>query len=620
MPFSTPASPATPKSEPSAFELAERIAAVESRQAAPFEADVVHTTRGGRMPGDDSEGGDISVNMANSANHGQATEAHSLLDANQSAYGDVVSDQNVFGDRAPVGQNQAVADAATGPDGATGHDEIVIAQHGRAARRWTGGYADKLPDLVAISYDQTAPRRGTRLLLAMGAEACARGDEVVGSRGNPAAYENMRSDLRAAADDGIAGDVGVGADGNSGAQHRILMDRSGWMDHGIVSFRVHRGAMIHGGERVCKPHGGRAPGGDETGSKNAFQGACSPVRWASRRMKPSAQATNWNAGECAAGVRAGNAGVLARAITLVESTAAGHAAVAADLMKMLLPHGDNSVRIGVTGVPGVGKSTFIEAFGLYLCEQGHRVAVLAVDPTSVVSGGSILGDKTRMERLSRHPSAYIRPSPSGGALGGVTRKTRETITLCEAAGYDVILVETVGVGQSEIVVRSMTDFFLLLALTGAGDELQGIKKGIVEMADAIAVTKADGDNLAAAESLKIELSQILHVLTPVTVGWKPEVLTCSAIKGSGIAGIWKLVERFCSEMKSSGEWEARRLCQVHEGLMEFAREQVLVGMEESNVVMNDLGRLGADVAGGRMALREAAAKIAADFLRERGKG
>jgi len=253
------------------------------------------------------------------------------------------------------------------------------------------------------------------------------------------------------------------------------------------------------------------------------------------------------------GIRAGDPVALARAITLVESTAPQHAAEATNLMRLLLPHRDHSVRIGITGVPGVGKSTFIEAIGLYLCEKGHRVAVLAVDPTSVVSGGSILGDKTRMEKLSRHPSAYIRPSPSGGALGGVTRKTRETITLCEAAGYDVILVETVGVGQSEIAVRSMTDFFLLLALTGAGDELQGLKKGIVEMADAIAVTKVDGDNMAAAEKLKIELCQVLQVLTPVTAGWKPEVLTCSAIKGTGIAEIWSLVERFRSEMKSSGE-------------------------------------------------------------------
>ena len=337
-------------------------------------------------------------------------------------------------------------------------------------------------------------------------------------------------------------------------------------------------------------------------------------------MASDAPALPLSAEDFARGVRSGDAAVLARAITLVESTATQHGALAGELMSLLLPHRDHSVRIGITGVPGVGKSTFIEAFGLYLCETGHRVAVLAVDPTSAISGGSILGDKTRMEKLSRHPLAYIRPSPSGGALGGVTRKTRETITLCEAAGYDVILVETVGVGQSEIAVRSMTDFFLLLALTGAGDELQGIKKGIVEMADAIAVTKADGDNVTAAEKLKLELAQVLHFLTAATVGWKPEVVTCSALKGNGIAEVWKLVERFRSEMESTGEWAARRLGQVQEGLVEFAREQVLAGMVGSDVVQRDLGKFGAEVAEGKMTLREAATRIAGDFLRERGKG
>ena len=325
-----------------------------------------------------------------------------------------------------------------------------------------------------------------------------------------------------------------------------------------------------------------------------------------------------SAQDYAAGVRAGDAMVLARAITLVESTLGKHGEIAGELMQFLLPHRDNTVRIGITGVPGVGKSTFIEAFGLFLCEAGHRVAVLAVDPTSAISGGSILGDKTRMEKLSRHPAAYIRPSPSGGALGGVTRKTRETITLCEAAGYDVILVETVGVGQSEIAVRSMTDFFLLLALTGAGDELQGIKKGIVEMADGMAVTKADGDNVAAAERLKLELAQVLHFLAPATVGWQPQVLTCSALRGSGIEDVWKLVERFRAEMMASGEWSARRVDQVQEGLVEFAREQVLAGMMQSEVVRGDLEKLGAEVAEGKMTLREAATRIAGNFLREGG--
>lgn len=315
------------------------------------------------------------------------------------------------------------------------------------------------------------------------------------------------------------------------------------------------------------------------------------------------------------GVRRGDPTLLARAITLIESTSARHMQTASRLLQLLLPCGGKSVRIGITGVPGVGKSTFIEAFGLHLCGTEHRVAVLAVDPTSAISGGSILGDKTRMERLSRHPGAYIRPSPSGGTLGGVTRKTRETITLCEAAGYDVILVETVGVGQSEIAVRSMTDFFLLLALTGAGDDLQGIKKGIVEMADGIVVTKADGDNATAAEKLRLELDQVLRFLSPATPGWTPEVLKCSAVRGAGIGEIWDLVGRFRERMTASGEWEARRLHQIKEGLFDSAREQLLSAMARSPEVATSMEALGTQVAAGRVTLRDAAADIASGFLR-----
>lgn len=306
--------------------------------------------------------------------------------------------------------------------------------------------------------------------------------------------------------------------------------------------------------------------------------------------------------------------MLARAITLVESTSRRHAEEGAELLRLLLPGNGRSVRVGITGVPGVGKSTFIEALGLHLCEAGHRVAVLAVDPTSVISGGSILGDKTRMERLSRHPNAYIRPSPSGGALGGVTRKTRETIALCEAAGYGVVLVETVGVGQSEVAVRSMTDFFLLLALTGAGDELQGIKKGIVEMADGIVVTKCDGDNVAPAEAMRLELKQVLSFLSPATQGWSPEVLSCSSLKGTGISEVWALVEKFRAQMLASGEWEARRLAQVREGLYEAAREKVIEALEESSALARGMDALAPGVASGQTTLRDAAARVAADFL------
>ncbi len=333
------------------------------------------------------------------------------------------------------------------------------------------------------------------------------------------------------------------------------------------------------------------------------------------KMSPPVTPSTLSASWYADGIRRGDSTVLARAITLVESTSPRHLETAAELMRLLLPHGDRSVRVGITGVPGVGKSTFIEAFGLHLCEAGHRVAVLAVDPTSAISGGSILGDKTRMEKLSRHASAYIRPSPSSGALGGVNRQTRETITLCEAAGYDVILVETVGVGQSEIAVRSMTDFFLLLALTGAGDELQGIKKGIVEMADGIVVTKADGDNAVAAEKLRLEFSQVLRFLHPVTAGWCPEVLKCSSLTREGIGEVWALVEKFRQAMKASGKWNERRLHQVREGLMEFAREQVVTALMANEAAAESAYHWSESIARNEVTLRDTATNIVKNFLK-----
>jgi LAO/AO transport system kinase len=259
-----------------------------------------------------------------------------------------------------------------------------------------------------------------------------------------------------------------------------------------------------------------------------------------------------------AGIRSGDRAALAQGITLVESRAAKHRAPARELMQAILPETGGALRVGMTGTPGSGKSTFIEALGMMLCDRGKKVAVLAVDPSSSRTGGSILGDKTRMEDLCRHDNAFIRPSPSGASLGGVAARTREALLLCEAAGYDVVLVETVGVGQSETAVRTMTDFFLLLQIAGAGDELQGIKKGVIELADAIVVNKADGDNLLRAKLAKVEYTKVLHFLHPFTPGWKPKALTCSALNNEGIAAVWEMIESFRDQLTESGVFEARR--------------------------------------------------------------
>jgi LAO/AO transport system kinase len=248
--------------------------------------------------------------------------------------------------------------------------------------------------------------------------------------------------------------------------------------------------------------------------------------------------------------------------------------LAQEVLRQLLPHTGQSIRVGITGVPGVGKSTFIESLGCVLCEQDYHVAVLAVDPSSSVTHGSILGDKTRMPCLSRHPNAFIRPSPTGGILGGVTRKSRETILVCEAAGYNVILVETVGVGQSEITVRSMVDFFLLLMLTGAGDELQGIKKGTIELANALLFTKADGDNVVRAEAARAEYASVVHYFSPVTEGWKPQVHTCSALTGEGIAEIWAVIEKFRQQTTASGIFEAQRQAQILDWMRAIVEEHL----------------------------------------------
>ncbi len=261
------------------------------------------------------------------------------------------------------------------------------------------------------------------------------------------------------------------------------------------------------------------------------------------------------------GVLAGDPAVLARTITLLESSSPARRADAQAVLAQLLPHSGGSLRVGITGVPGVGKSTFIDQLGLNLVEAGHKVAVLAVDPTSSRTGGSILGDKTRMERLSVSPGAFIRPSPAGATLGGVTRATRETVLVCEAAGFDVVLVETVGVGQSETVVADMVDFFLVLMLSGAGDDLQGIKKGILELADMIAVNKADGDNETRAQLAASDYRMALHLMTPASTTWTPPVLTCSVLSNTGLDELWRQVEIFREKTGATGEFEDRRRAQ-----------------------------------------------------------
>lgn len=278
--------------------------------------------------------------------------------------------------------------------------------------------------------------------------------------------------------------------------------------------------------------------------------------------------------QLAEGILRGDRSLLARSITLIESNAEHHFRKAQQLLQQLLPHTGKAIRIGITGVPGAGKSTFIEAFGTYLCYLGLKVAVLAIDPSSSISGGSILGDKTRMEQLARNPRAFIRPSPSGGRLGGVHGKTRETMLLCEAYGFDVVLIETVGVGQSEVNMREMVDFFILLVLTGAGDELQGMKKGIMELADAILVNKADGENKEQALKAKKEYNQILHFLQPATKDWQTKAYTCSSLHEQGIKEVWNVIKEFETTTKQTGIFEERRRLQTKEWMKSMIVDQL----------------------------------------------
>jgi LAO/AO transport system kinase len=314
------------------------------------------------------------------------------------------------------------------------------------------------------------------------------------------------------------------------------------------------------------------------------------------------------------GVLAGDRSILARSITLIESHAEQHFQKAQELLKQLLPHTGKTIRIGITGVPGAGKSTFIEAFGTYLCNKGLQVAVLTVDPSSRISGGSILGDKTRMEQLSRNPSAFIRPSPSGGKLGGVHRKTRETMLVCEAYGFDVVLIETVGVGQSEVHVREMVDFFLLIVLTGAGDELQGMKKGILELADMIIVNKADGDNKINAHKTKQEYNQILHFLQRATKGWETRAYTCSAIQEHGMKEIWSVIQEFEITTKQSGVFDQRRRLQAKEWMRGLILDQLQMGFFLTPIIKEQLPKVENQVMSGEKTVAHAVEELFQYYL------
>jgi len=291
--------------------------------------------------------------------------------------------------------------------------------------------------------------------------------------------------------------------------------------------------------------------------------------------------------------------VFARAITLIESRADADRDLSQELIQHLLPKSGESIRLGFTGIPGAGKSTLIDTLGFHLCEQGHHIAVLAIDPSSRLSGGSILGDKTRMEKLVGHPNAFIRPSPSGGVLGGVAQKSRETILLCEAFGYDVIVVETVGVGQSETTVHSMVDCFILLMIAGAGDELQGIKKGIVELADIIVVNKADGENLLRAKAFEREMRNVLHVISPASHGWKVPTALCSALSGEGVQELWEDVLRYIAMRKEQGAFLKNRQQQSLEWLHTLIGEYLRRRFYEQPAIQEALIALTKDMAEGR---------------------
>jgi LAO/AO transport system kinase len=327
-------------------------------------------------------------------------------------------------------------------------------------------------------------------------------------------------------------------------------------------------------------------------------------------MAPPTASTPPDVPALARAIRAGDRAVLARAITLIESKRADHRAAAAALVQELLPDTGNAARVGITGAPGVGKSTSIDTLGHYLTAQGHKVAVLAVDPSSSRTGGSILGDKTRMAQLAMDPNAFIRPSPASGTLGGVAAKTRETMLLCEAAGYDVVLVETVGIGQSETAVSDMTDFFLALMLPGAGDELQGIKKGLVELADMIAVNKADGDNVSRAKLAAAEYRGALHILTPRSANWTPPVVTYSALAATGIEDLWGKITEHRTRLTASGEIAQIRRTQQVKWMWTMLEERLFARLRSDPAIRAKLPKIEANVAAGTLSPTAAVEQIA----------
>ena len=316
-------------------------------------------------------------------------------------------------------------------------------------------------------------------------------------------------------------------------------------------------------------------------------------------------------GELAEGVLSGDRSMLGRAITLIESRNPGHQRAAAELSLKLFPHSGKAFRIGITGVPGVGKSTFIEAFGCNLIDAGKKVAVLAVDPTSPLTGGSILGDKTRMANLSVQQDSFIRPSPSGGTLGGVTRTTRQTIVVCEAAGFDVILVETVGAGQSEVAVSDMTDFFLVLMLPGAGDELQGIKKGVLEIADMIVVNKADADNEIKAKQAVIHYRNALHIMQQRSPNWQPPVQMCSALKNTGLSEVWQKLEDYRDKLSAAGEFQEKRRQQRWKAMWSMLQDRLMTDLKNHPAVIAAIPAIQRDLHDGNLTVTLAVEKLLA---------